>query len=165
MKDRAACFVLLSVLSIAAIADDAFSGAIRMIDGKQTDFTKIVEWANDWDKYNQAATYSNGKKHDSSFDDLERHAKPANPLWPKYIIPECQVLQVLKEGLLLEALNLRGETIGEPFFVKNHPLQATLVDGKQLKRFLARPIGRKTYNTTFGSKTVEAFDHGTIVRD
>ena len=65
----------------------------------------------------------------------------------------CSVLQVLPDGLLMRS----SVQDGEPWLLRGHPQQATLVDGAHVT-CTATPEGRYTYSAVSGgTKTIAAW--------
>jgi hypothetical protein len=74
--------------------------------------------------------------------------------WGRYLI-RGKVIQVLQDGLLVDCDS-------RIVFVKNYPLQSSVVDGDSVD-FVAMPVGSYSYANTAGARTtVRAFDFGTV---
>jgi hypothetical protein len=128
---------------------------IREINGKIYDFTAVIEFVKN---------------------------QPENPASKKRSPFDCTVsgavISVLKDGILVkqgagleryvESWARVGVTPADipkhyqkVLFLKNHPSQATLVDGDRVG-VMALPVGSFTYTTAAGAKaTVRAYDFGT----
>jgi hypothetical protein len=136
---------------------------IRVVNGKFYDFSSAFTWfteENEFEKtkpafapYNdRTRPYYYGLVMQEWLAKSQKH-REESPKWRGYLV-KGDVLSILPEGLLVDTGTDRT------VFLRNHPMQSTLVDGDQVN-VLAMPAGRYSYPTAGGTTaTVPDYDFG-----